>query len=243
MDLTNLPGPDTVVKDLLVGMFGPTAAIVVLFVVANFVWSWIGAAQSTYRIGRRSARTASYAYAHVMSMPRVSVAVGTMVTVVVLVLQTAWLWSTTRIANSLSYVWESNIGMEGPDWSGLVSYTRWDWISTGYLLLTLVALVACYAAAFGVRRRDGSWISTFVVALPLMLPWGVVALLGSVLMSILGGITWLGDRMGVARGPETFVMSALDWKMVVIALIVSTYTVAAKLALGSTVTVARFWRS
>ena len=41
-----------------------------------------------------------------------------------------------------------------PEWSGLVSYVRWDWISTSYMMASVVALVACYVFAFGSGKSD-----------------------------------------------------------------------------------------
>jgi len=104
MNLSNLPGPDSVIKSLLIGVFGPTAAIVGIFVVANFLWSWFDVARSGLRLGRRSLAAASVAYNRVASMRPVSVALGFVITLFVIVLQGVWLWSAYRISNGLAYL-------------------------------------------------------------------------------------------------------------------------------------------
>jgi hypothetical protein len=43
MNLSNVPGPDSVIKALLIGVFGPTATIVVIFTIVNVAWSWFNA--------------------------------------------------------------------------------------------------------------------------------------------------------------------------------------------------------
>jgi hypothetical protein len=154
MNLSNVPGPDSVIKALLIGVFGPTATIVVIFTIVNVAWSWFGVAKSGVRFGRRSAAAASKAYTRVVGMRPASVALKLLITTLVLVLQLVWLWSASRIANGLSYLWAAPFGQGNPEWSGLVSYVRWDWISTSYMMASVVALVACYVFAFGSGKSD-----------------------------------------------------------------------------------------
>jgi hypothetical protein len=56
--------------------------------------------------------------------------------------------------DGLSYLWAAPFGQGNPEWSGLVSYVRWDWISTSYMMASVVALVACYVFAFGSGKSD-----------------------------------------------------------------------------------------
>jgi hypothetical protein len=165
MDFSGWLKPDDVVEKLLVGVFGPTATIVAIFFLANFLWSWFGFAKSS---------------------------------------------------------------------GGLVSYTRWDWISTVYLLTSIGALVASYISAFGYGERDIVGPSTLVLALPLMLPWGLFSLIGSLLVLLLAGLRTLSDD-----SPK---MDESGRIFLTVTLIVLCYTLAVSLALGSTRTIARFWR-
>ena len=120
--------PDDVVEKLLTGVFGPTAAIVAIFALANFVLSWFGFAKSGFQLARTSAVAVSSAYRTVMRMRPAAVVVATLMTVLLVVLQLVWLWSASRIANGLSYLWNAPFGSGTPELSGLVSYVHWDWI-------------------------------------------------------------------------------------------------------------------
>jgi len=234
MDFSEWLKPDNVMEKLLVGVFGPTATIVAIFTLANFVLSWFGFAKSSVRIGRRSVATASAAYRTVIRMRPAAVAVGTIVTTLLVILQLVWLWSASRIANGLSYLWNAPFGTGNPDLSGLVSYTRWDWISTLYMLASIGALIASYVSAFGSGERDVIGRSTLVLALPLFLPWGLFSLLGALLALLLAGLRTLSD--------ESPKLDESGRIFITVTLLVLSYTVAVSMALGSTQTIARFWR-
>jgi hypothetical protein len=183
----------------LVGVFGLTATIVAIFLLTNFVFSWFGFAKSSVRIGRSSFAAASGAYRTVMRMRPAAVFVATIVTALLIVLQLVWLWSASRIANGLSYLWNAPFGTGNPDLSELVSYTRWDWISTLYLLASIGALIGSYVSAFGYGERDVIGPGTLVLALPLMLPWGLFSMFGAVLALLL----LAGPRNSSARSPRS----------------------------------------
>jgi hypothetical protein len=234
MDFSGLLQPDDVMEKLLVGVFGPTATIVAIFVLANFAWSWFGVAKSGVRIGRSSFAAASGAYRTVMRMRPAAVVVATIVTALLVILQLVWLWSASRIANGLSYLWDAPFGTGNPDLSGLVSYTRWDWISTVYLLASIGALIASYISAFGYGDRDVIGPSILVLALPLVLPWGLFCLIGSLLALLLAGLRTLShDSPKMDESGPIFLT---------VTLVVLCYTIAVSMALGSTHTIARFWR-
>jgi hypothetical protein len=235
MDFSGWLNPDDVMEKLLVGVFGPTATIVAIFLLTNFVFSWFGFAKSSVRIGRSSLAAASGAYRTVMRMRPAAVLVATIVTALLVILQVVWLWSASRIANGLSYLWNAPFGTGNPDLSGLVSYTRWDWISTLYLLASIGALIGSYVSAFGYGERDVIGSSTLVLALPLMLPWGLFSLFGGVLALLLAGLRTLSHD-----SPK---MDPSGRIFLTVTLIVLCYTLAVSLALGSTQTIARFWRT
>jgi hypothetical protein len=234
MDFSKWLNPDDVMGRLLIGVFGPTATIVAIFFLVNFVWSWFGFARDSVRFGQRSITAASGAYRTVMRMRPAAVVVATIVTLLLVALQLVWLWSASRIANGLSYLWSAPFGTGNPDLSGLVSYTRWDWISTVYLLASMGALIASYVSAFGSAERDVMGPSIVVLALPLMLPWGLFCLLGSLLALLLAGLRTLSH--------ESPKMDHSGHIALTVTLIVLSYTIAVSLALGSTHTIARFWR-
>jgi hypothetical protein len=234
MSFSDLPGPDDVIKELLIGVFGPSATIVVMFMIANLASSWFGFVKSGVRLGRRSMVAASQAHAKVMEMRPAAVAIGSLVTVFILFLQVVWLWSASRISNGLSYLWNAPFGRGSPEWSGLVSYTNWDWIATSYMLVSVGWLVKCYFFAFS-DRKDPVGNGTVLLALPLVLPWGLLMLLGSLLSLLNFGLHWLTDH--------SFRMPGYGWTAIVVTLLVLSYTIAVSIALNSTVTVVRIWRS
>ena len=221
MDFSEWLKPDDAMEKLAVGVFGPAATIVAIFVLANLVWSWFGFS----RPGGRGSVAAAY------RRPAVA-AVGT---VVLILLQVVWVWSASRIANGLSYLWNAPLGAGSPDLGGLTSYARWDWISTLYMLVSIAALIASYVSAFGSDERDIVGGSTVVLALPLMLPWGLFCLVGSLFALVLAGIrTLTHDSPKLTDDGRTFL---------VVTLVVLSYTVALNLALGTTQIIARYWRS
>lgn len=234
MDFSDWLTPDGVAEKLLAGVFGPTAAIVAIFAAANFVMSWLGFARSGVRFARTSATAVSSAYRTVVRMPPAAAAVSTVVTVLLVLLQLVWLWSASRIANGLSYLWNAPFGTGSPELSGLVSYVHWDWISTLYFVASIVALIASYSGAFGVVKPEFGERVTWLLLAPLWLPWGLFALLGSLLALLLAGMRTLSDE-----SPKL----AHDGQVILVVMaIVLSYSLAVHLAVGSTRTVVRLWR-
>ena len=235
MNLSELPGPDSVIEALLVGVFGPTATIVSIFVIANFLWSWFGVAKSGVRLGGQSLAAMSTAYSRVVAMRPAAVVLGSVITFFLVLLQVVWLWSASRIANGLAYLWDAPFGRGNPQLSGLVSYVRWDWISVSYMLVSIAALIWCYAFAFGHGKSDAIGRSTVVLALPLIIPWGAATFIGMLLALLNFVLQWLTDH--------SYKMPASGWTSIVVTLLVVSYLIAASLALQSTMTLARIWRS
>jgi len=234
MDFSEWLSPDDVMEKLLVGVFGPAATVVALFALANFVWSWFGFARSGVRVVGGSVAVASAAYRRVMRMRPAAVAVAVVVTVLLVLVQLVWLWSASRIANGLSYLWNAPFGNGRPDLTGLTSYVRWDWISTGYMVASVVALLASYISTFRPGARDTTGRNTMILALPLMVPWGLFCVLGSVLALILAGMRTIShESPKLTEDGITFL---------VVTLIVVSYTIAVSVALSATGTIARYWR-
>jgi hypothetical protein len=234
MNFSNLPSPGGVIKELLIGVFGPSAAIVAIFTIVNFALSWFGVAKSGVRLGRRSVVAASQAHTRVMGMRPAAVAIGSLITVFMLFLQIAWLWSASRISNGLSYLWNAPFGRGNPEWSGLVSYTNWGWIATLYMLASVGILVKCYIFAFG-DRKDPVGGGVVLLTLPLLLPWGLLTVLGSLVSLLNFALHWLTNH--------SYRMPGYGWTFMVMTLLVLSYTIAVSTALNSTITIARIWRS
>ncbi len=234
MHVSDLLTPDGVMEKLLAGVFGPTAAIVAIFSLANLVLAWFGVAKSGVQLVRTSTRHASMAYDTMMRMRPVAVLAATVTTVLLASLQLLWLWSASRIANGLSYLWNAPYGSGRPQLSGLVSYVNWDWISRLYFLASIAALIVSYAEAFGSAKRDNLGRVSWVLAAPLWLPWGLFCLIGSLLALLLAGLRTLSDE---SPKIDEFGLTALA----VMAIVVS-YMLAVHLALGSSRTIARLWR-
>ena len=163
-----------------------------------------------------------------------AVALGSLITVLILFLQIVWLWSASRISNGLSYLWNAPFGRGGPEWSGLVSYTNWDWIATSYMQASVGALAKCYFFSFG-DRKDPVGNGTVLLALPLVLPWGLLTFFGSLLALLDFGLHWLTDHS--SRMPEG------GWTFIAVTLLVLSYTIAVSIALNSTMMITRMWRS
>jgi hypothetical protein len=235
MDFSEWLTPDDVLEKLLVGVFGPAATIVAIFALANLVWSWFGLAKSSVWVAVRIFDVAAEGGRIVMRMQPAAVAVRMIFTTLLMILQLVWLWSASRIANGLSYLWNAPFGNGTPELSGLVSYTRWDWISTMYMLASIGALIACYVAQIRDGEQDVFGPSIVVLALPLILPWGLFCLIGSLLALLLAGLRTLSDESPKLEEGGSIALTVV--------LIVLTYMAAAGLALGSTETIARFWRS
>ena len=119
--------------------------------------------------------------------------VGAVITALLVLVQIVWLWSASQIAHGLSYLWHAPFGTGRVDLNGLTSYERWDSISTLYLLASIVALAAAYASAFWFGRWDAIGGGTIVLALPLMLPWGLFCLVGSLFEFVMAVIRAVGD--------------------------------------------------
>lgn len=234
MHVSDLLTPDGVMEKLLAGVFGPTAAIVAIFSLANLVLAWFGVAKSGVQIVRTSTRHASRAYDTMMRMRPAAVLVATVMTVLLAALQLMWLWSASRIANGLSYLWNAPFGSGRPQLSGLVSYVHWDWISTLYFLASVGALIVSYAEAFGSAKSDLVGHAAWILAAPLWLPWGLFCLIGSLLALLLAGLRTLSDE---SPKMDEFGLTALT-----VTAIVLSYMLAVYMALGSSQTIARLWR-
>jgi hypothetical protein len=224
MDFSEWLKPDDVTGRLFVGVFLPVATIVVLTVIANLLWYRVGISRST------ASGLSAYRVAARGRPPVVDLALGTVVTVLLLAAQIVWLWSASRIANGVSYLWNAPLSNGRVDLDALTSHSGWDWIATSYLLASIVALIASYASALGAGRRDVVGGSTIVLALPVMLPWGLFCLVGSLFALVLAGIRTLTDD-----SPR---LTDHGRAFIAVTLVVLSYLIALNLALRATKTVA-----
>jgi hypothetical protein len=226
MDFSEWLKPDDVTGRLLVGIFVPVATVVVISVVAHLLWYRLGIA----RPGSVGPVAGPRYHTAARRPPAVDLATGTVVTVLLLAAQIVWLWSASRIANGVSYLWNAPLSNGRVDLDALTSHADWDWISTSYLLASIVALIASYASALGAGRHDVAGGSTIVLALPVMLPWGLFCLVGSLFALVLAGIRTLTDD-----SPR---LTDHGRAFIVVTLAVLAYLVALNLALRATKTVA-----
>jgi hypothetical protein len=234
LDFSELLSPEDVTGKLLVAVFGPAAVIVTIVLLAKIVASWFGPGTGA---GINPDDTTDLTALRARMRTRMSLsaaAVGVIVTALLVVAQVVWLWSASHVAHGLSYLWQAPFGTGRVDLHGLTTYERSDLISTCYLLVSVAALVVAYASAFRFGERDFIGGGTIVLALPLMLPWGLFCLVGSLFALVMAGVRMLnGGSSGLADDGRAFI---------VVTLVVLSYTVALYLALGTTRTVAGYWR-
>ena len=94
--------------------------------------------------------------------------------------------------------------------------------------------MASYFAAFGVTGAELSDRITWILVLPLWLPWGLFSLLGSLLALLLAGMRTLSD--------ESPKLTEDGRVLLVVMAIVLSYNLAVYIAVGSVKTIARLWR-
>jgi len=232
VDFSELLTPDDIAGKVTVGVFGPAVAVIAIVVLAKVVESTLRVVPGG-RVRSDAAASGGSAYRTLMGTRPVAMVVGSVVTVLLALAQTAWLWSASRVAHGLSYLWHAPFGNARVNLSGLTSHGRWDWISASYLLASVVALLASYVSAFRSGERDVIGGSTIVLALPLILPWGLFSLVGSLFALVMAGIRSLSDdpqRLTEDGGP-----------FFVVTLMVFLYAVALYLALGATRSIAAYW--
>jgi hypothetical protein len=234
LDFSELMSPEDVTGRLLVAVFGPAGMIATIVLFAKIVGSWVGPASGA---GISPDDTTDLTALRATMRTRISLsatAVGAIVTALLLVAQVVWLWSASHVALGLSYLWQAPFGTGRVDLQGLTTYERSDLISTLYLLASMAALVAAYASAFRFGERDFIGGGTIVLALPLMLPWGLFCLVGSLFALVMAGVRMLtGGPSGLTDDGRAFI---------VVTLVVLSYTVMLYLALGTTRTIAGYWR-
>lgn len=249
MDLANLPAPDDLIKSALIRQFGPDAIVVILFSVAAFLKAWLDLGKSSIKLGRLSISAAGSAYTAASRLRPVTFAQGGIVTVVLLTLQSVWLWSAVRVGNDLSYLytgqWAGPAGWSThsaditlPRLNDLMSYTSADWISAGYVLVCIAALGASYRTAFGRRPSNKSRIVRWVVALPVMVPWGSSVAVWCAWELVVAGGNGLVNLL--TSGESHLTIPDLGW-LLVMSLIAPIYIIAANMALDSVDTVSRVW--
>ena len=236
LDFSGLLTPDDVTGRLLVGVFGPAAAIVTAVLLAKVVESWLGAGGPgvRIRIGLESVTTDLSAYRTAMRTRPATVAAGAVVTALLVFVQVVWL-SERRPDRARPVVSvHAPFGTGRVDLNGLTSHASWDWISTLYLLASIVALLAAYVSVFRSGQRDVIGGGTIVLSLPLMLPWGLFCLVGSLFALVMAGVRALTDD-----SPR---LTDDGRAFIAVTLVVVFSTVAQHLALGTTRTIAGYWR-
>jgi hypothetical protein len=237
LNFTELLSPDDVAGKLLVAVFGPAVVIVIIVLLAKVVAAWFapGAHVRIITPDDTTDLTALRTALRAGILTRLSTtAVGAVVTALLVLVQVVWLWSAYHIAHGLSYLWHAPFGTGRVDLNGLTSHDRSDWISTLYLLASVAALVVAYASAFRLGQRDFIGGGTIVLGLPLMLPWGLFCLVGSLFALVIAVVRMFTD--------DSAKLSDDGRAFIVVTLVVLFYTIVLYLALGTTRTIAGYWR-
>jgi hypothetical protein len=236
LDFAELLSPVDVPGKLLLAVFGPAALVVTVVLLVKLIATWMTpAAGAGFGVGITADDTTDLTALRTAMRPRLSTtAVGAVVTVLLAVVQVVWLWSAFHVAHGLSYLWHAPFGTGRVDLNGLTSPADSDLISTFYLLASVAALVTAYVSAFRFAHRDFIGGGTIVLALPLMLPWGLFCLVGALFSLVMVGIRMFNDT-----SPR---LSDDGRAFIVVTLVVVAYTAVLHLALSTTRTIAGYWR-
>jgi hypothetical protein len=235
MRVPNLPMPDQVIERLLVAVFGSGAAIVVLFALANFVWSWFGAFKVGVKYTRKGIGTARQVPGRLFELGPLGAVLGFVISVVVLALQMIWLGLSYLIGNGLSWFFIGRSGMRnGPDWKAFIAGLRWDWVAGVYVAGAAVALLLAYHAAFHADRQERASQAMTILTAPLMF---VGALSG--LAAALAGV--VSVMYMISHQHDAFVKD-FGLKTLALTVIAVAYIVASRTIGGTPALIARVWR-
>jgi hypothetical protein len=239
LDFSELMSPEDVTGKLLVAVFGPAAVVATIVLLAKVVGSWFRPAAGVGltpddTTDLTALRTAVRTRLATVRIRLTTTAVGGVVTALLVLAQLLWLWSASHVARGLSYLWHAPFGTGRVDLDGLTNHDSSDLISTLYLVASVATLAVAYASAFRPGRRDVIGGGTIVLALPLMLPWGLFCLVGALFGLVMAGIRLLtGATSGLTDDGRAFIA---------VTLVVLSYTVVLYVALATTRTIAGYWR-
>jgi hypothetical protein len=236
MQIPNLLTPDEVIKRLLVAVFGPSATIVALFVLANWVWSWYVQYKTGVKYTRIGIDAARRLTGRLFELGSVGTCLGFVISVVVLALQAIWLGLAYLIGNGLSWFFiGGRSGMRnGPDWKAFFAGLRWDWVSGVYVAGAAVALFLAYQAAFNTDRQERASRAMTILTAPVMLIGGLSGL-GAVLAGVVSVLYMISHQH------DAFVKD-FGLKTLALLVIALAYIVASRTIGGSPGLIARVWR-
>jgi hypothetical protein len=189
MEPFDISNPDDLLKGLLRWAFGPSAAITITFIVVNAAWSWYG----TFRDVREGVMFARRKYeeasGNLRRMPTVAIVLGVVTSIVLLALQVTWLWISFVVGNAISYLFTGDVPGEGPKWGTVLGSLHWDYITTGYVAVSVAALAASYVLAY--KRMETTRVG-LIIAAPAIF-WLIPTALLSALALVVATLYWLSD--------------------------------------------------
>jgi len=215
--------PDQVIEHLLVAVFGSGTAIVVLFVLVNFVWSWFSALKAGAKYTGRVTGAVRQVPGRLFKLGPLGAVLGFVISVVVLALQATWLGLSYLIGNGLSWFFIGRIGMRnGPDWKFFIAGLRWDWVSGVYVVGAAVALLLAYQAMFHADRKDRASYAMTILTVPPMLV-GVFSGLAAALAGVLSVMYMISHQHSAFV--KDFGLKTLALTVIAIAYVVASHTV------------------
>jgi hypothetical protein len=185
MHVPDLWTPDEFFKHILIKVFGQGALIVFLFILLNFLLSWVKLGKRTVEFTGTAVGTGRRVYARLFELGPVGTGLGFVISVVVLALQAIWLNMSYLIGNGLSWFLigdRPRIG-NGPDWNPFITDLRWDWVSMVYVVGAAVTLLLAYEAAFHADRQETASRAMMILTVPLMIV-GALSGLGAVVAGV-----------------------------------------------------------
>ncbi|GAA1282044.1 hypothetical protein Psi02_38270 [Planotetraspora silvatica] len=187
--LQNIPQPDDVWKWAIEATLGPGLAVTV-FLVYNFVVSWLGAIKSTRSAARWLAGTAQEARSRLREMPSGQRTLATVMSAVLLVVQLVWLAGLLVVGDMLTFAYQGSgrrfLELEAQNAASAVSWLDLTPFTKVYALVAAAILVA---AVFS-RKPNVNFLA-FLIGIPAM-PWGFSVAVLTVLEVVFAAFGWLG---------------------------------------------------
>ncbi|WP_156077583.1 hypothetical protein [Saccharothrix sp. NRRL B-16314] len=229
--IADIPNPDDLVEEFVKTIFGPAALITIAFLALKSAWSWYELAKSGVKVTKATLRAASHVSNRLRTVTAVAISAAVVISLTLVMLQALWLWIAYLIGNALSYLVFGPIPDEGPEWDKVMASLRWDEVSTGYVVASILGFFIMYVAAF--KGREASWVPT-LLSFPAIL-WGFFCAIGSALALLLATLHRISDGK--------FEVDPAGKAMMLMALMALIQIVACYSVMGSPSLMVRIWRS
>jgi hypothetical protein len=241
MHVPNLPPPDWFIEHYLITVFGSSATIVALFLLAKSIWDWIETIKTSAEGARKIFVGARRISRHLFELGPTGAVMGFVISVVILALQATWLGLSYLIGNGLSWFIIGNrpgfvitnvpgISNSG-GWNPFISGLRWDWVSVVYVAAAAVTLLLTYQAAFGTDQKERASRAITFLTVPL------------IIVGVLSGLSALvaGIAFAISQQPNTFLEQFPTKTFATMAVVSGAYIVASRTIAQTPALIAQVW--